>query len=411
VNVARLCREPVLAVGANNVGALQIRSPLDDLVTLPARNRSSRRRRPAPRILLAVLGLALAALVTLPGSGSSRGLGGRPAGSDRRGVAAPVTEPAAGSKRIYWGAWIGNQFTGVEPPWDMNAVTKFVRLTHKAPSVIHFASPFADCRSKRCIPYIFPVKAFSNVRNYGAIPFFSWSSIAQPIRGTAPRYALRTIIAGKHDAYIRAWAIAAKNWGHPFFLQFDWEMNGSWFPWSEGVNGNRAGEFVRAWRHVHRIFTSVGATNVTWVWCPNADPGGVFAPLYPLYPGNSYVDWTCLNVYNRNKPWLSFDALFQSSYSLVSRIAPTKPMVIGEIGSTERGGSKATWITDLLTQLPSSYPLIRGLVWFEKYDSGYDWPIETSKASARAFARGIASPLYATNVFDALPAGRIRPPS
>ena len=180
---------------------------------------------------------------------------------------------------------------------------------------------------------------------------------------------------------------------------------------SEGVAGNRPGEFVRAWRHVHDIFTKVGATNVTWVWCPNSDPGGVFSPLYPLYPGSAYVDWTCINVYNRAKPWLTFDTLFSSTYNLVSLIAPTKPIAIGEIGTTEQGGSKARWITDVLTKIPARYPLVRAFLWFEKYDSGYDWPIETSKASTRAFARGIASPVWASNLFDALPAGRIRPPS
>ena len=50
-------------------------------------------------------------------------------------------------------------------------------------------------------------------------------------------------------------------------------MNGNWFAWMEGVNGNQPGEYVAAWRHVHDIFTAVGATNVSWVWCPNVDPG------------------------------------------------------------------------------------------------------------------------------------------
>jgi hypothetical protein len=358
-----------------------------------------------------VLGLAFAFLLTMPSSGSSRSSGARPVRGDRRAVTA-AARPAAQPKRIYWGAWIGTQFTGVEAPWDMRAVTRFARLTGKGLSLIHFSSPFADCRRKRCVPYAFPTHAFNNVRSYGAIPLFSWGSVAQPvIKARGPKYALRTIIAGEHDAYIRAWATAAKRWGHPFFLQFDWEMNGSWFPWSEGVNGNRPGEFVRAWRHVHDIFTSVGATNATWVWCPNADPGGVFSPLYPLYPGSSYVDWTCLNAYNRDRPWLSADSLFHSSYDLVSRIAPTKPMMFGEVASAERGGSKAAWITDLLTQLPVRYPRVRALVWFEKYALGFGFPIETSKASALAFARGIKSSVYAPNVFDALPAGRIRPPS
>jgi hypothetical protein len=390
-----------------------MRPALGNLVTVLTTRGRPRQR--APLVLVTGLVLGLAFLLAMQSAGARArapgAAGARTIRADKSGVVAGAARAAAGSKRVYWGAWIGNQFTGVEAPWDMNAVAKFTRLTGKRLSLIHFSSPFADCRSRRCVPYIFPTQAFSRVRSYGAIPFFSWGSIAKPIRKTASRYALRTIVAGKHDAYIRAWAIGARNWGHPFFLQYDWEMNGSWYPWSEGVNGNRPGEFVRAWRHVHDIFTKVGATNVTWVWCPNADPGGVFSPLYPLYPGRSYVDWTCINVYNRNKPWLTFDTLFRSTYSLVSRIAPTKPIAIGEIGSTEKGGSKAGWITDVLTQLPVRYPLVRAFLWFEKYDSGYDWPIETSKSSTRAFARGIASPLYASNVFDALPAGRIRPPS
>ena len=80
------------------------------------------------------------------------------------------------------------------------------------------------------------------------------------------------MIAGRYDEYIREFAEEARAWGHPFFLRFNWEMNGDWFPWSEGVNGNPSGEYVAAWRHVHDIFAAVGATNVTWVWCPFVDP-------------------------------------------------------------------------------------------------------------------------------------------
>ncbi len=81
-------------------------------------------------------------------------------------------------------------------------------------------------------------------------------------------------------------------------MRFNWEMNGRWFPWSEGVNGNKSGEYVTAWRHVHDIFTAVGANKVTWVWCPNIDPNRIFLDLASQYPGDEYVDWTCLDGYN-----------------------------------------------------------------------------------------------------------------
>ncbi len=190
-------------------------------------------------------------------------------------------------------------------------------------------------------------------------------------------------------------------------------MNGAWFPWSEGVNGNQPGEFVAAWRHVHDIFTAVGATNATWVWCPNVDPTGKLQDLAPLYPGDDYVDWTGLDGYNwGTNPaspdrWRSFDQLFDSTYDqIVETIAPSKPLVIGEIGSTEYGGSKADWIGEALSRLPTNYPKLRGLLWFEKFDDGMDWPIETSSSATSAFASGIQNPSYLGNSFAGL--GRAR---
>ena len=173
-------------------------------------------------------------------------------------------------------------------------------------SLVNFSNPFANCFSSPCKPYNFPAGEFNTIHGRGAIPFFSWANDALPVSGDQSDYQLSDVIAGRHDSYITAWATAAKAWGHPFFLRFNWEMNGRWFPWSEGVNGNQTGEYVAAWRHVHDIFTRVGATNTTWVWCPNIDPGHAIQSLGELYPGDGYVDWTCLDGYNFNAPRTSF---------------------------------------------------------------------------------------------------------
>lgn len=345
--------------------------------------------------------VALCAAAAIAGAASS-GPAGRATAADR---------PAHSGRPLYWGAWIGPQFTGTEAPWDMRAVSAFQRLVNgKGLSLIALSSPFEDCYRRPCSPYVFPAAQFEKIRRYGAIPFFNWGSNAAPIQPNRSRYALGRIIAGTYDSYIRTWAEAAARWGHPFFLRFDWEMNGKWYPWGWGANGNGPRDFVLAWRHVHDIFRSAGATNATWVWCPNVDPGGVFGPLQALYPGSAYVDWTCLDVYNRATPWLSFDALFRSTYDVVETLAPTKPMVLGEVATTGRGGSKPDWISGLLTNLSDRYPNVRGVVWFEKYASGFDWPIETTSASKDAFARAISSPLYVRNEFTALPRGPVPPP-
>ena len=348
---------------------------------------------------------------------SGKRLARRQAGKRRRCVPAPsraATSQPGGP--IYWGAWIGSHLTGTESPWDMGAVAKFESMAGKPVSLINFSSPFADCSRQPCSYYRFPEAEMERIRSHGAIPFFSWGSQSTPARLDQPDFQLSDVIEGRHDAYIREWAEAARDWGKPFFLRFNWEMNGDWFAWVEGVNGNRPGEYVAAWRHVHDIFTAVGATNATWVWCPNVDPHGKLKDLAPLYPGDAYVDWTGLDGYNWGtnpsspKGWMSFNQLFRSTYDrIVGSIAPGKPLVVSEFGSSEHGGSKAAWIADALRAAATEYPLLRGLLWFEKYDDGMDWPLATSAAAASAFAAGISSPTFLGNGFGSAAGGRIAP--
>jgi mannan endo-1,4-beta-mannosidase len=333
-------------------------------------------------------------------------------------AAIPSGDPAAKSPgrspSLYWGAWIGSQLTGTEAPWDMRAVSKFRRLARKPLSIVHFASPFANCASSPCWFYDFPTATMRKLRQRGFIPFFSWASQSIPGSAIEPDFQLSDVIDGTYDAHIRSFATAVKNWGHPFFLRFNYEMNGDWFPWSERANGNAPGEYVAAWRHVHKIFTSAGATNATWVWCPNVDPDSMHQSLRPLYPGDAYVDWTCLDGYNpggTKESWRSFGQLYRSTYDrIIKRIAPTKPMIIGEVASSEHGGSKARWIRRMLRQIPTKFPKIRGLLWFENNAYNMDWPIETSRAAVRAFRRGIRRRAYAINAYAHIAISPIRPP-
>jgi len=337
----------------------------------------------------------------------------------------PVNEARNGPGTIYWGAQIGDHLTGTQAPWDINAIQAFEGMAGKRQSLIHFAAPFANCAATPCYRYPFPTTLMQRIRDRGAIPFFSWASQSIGQAGdpsVQPNFQLSDVIAGTHDAHIRAFAEEARAWGHPYFLRFNFEMNGTWFPWSEGVNGNRTGEFVAAWRHVHDIFRDVGATNTTWVWCPNVDPSSRWQDIRSLYPGDAYVDWTCLDGYNWGtnsggatvtspNGWQTFDELYSRSYRLITReIAPSKPMVIGEIGSSEYGGSKAAWTRDALARIPS-YSKIRALVWFETYADGMDWPIGTSASSVSAFAEGIGNPAYRPDASGDIGSGPVAPPA
>lgn len=324
----------------------------------------------------------------------------------------PIPPPVPPEAQVYWGAYIkGSTYGYDDPPWDWRSVDAFESHTQKATSIIHWGDPWIYHGTWQPFDY----NAFDTVRQHGRIPMINWNSWDPCCGGTQPAFSLGSIINGTYDSYIRQWATDARNWGHPFFLRFDDEMNGHWYPWSEQINGNQPGQFVAMWRHVHAIFTEVGATNVTWVWCPNSEFDGSL-PLESLYPGDSYVDWVGVDAYNWGtnpaKPdvWLPFSQVFAPIYTHLGTLAPSKPIMIAETASTEYGGSKAAWITDgLTTQLPQTFPRVKAFVWFNWNSDGEDWTIETSPAAQAAFSAGIALPYYAANTFATLPAGPIAP--
>ncbi len=329
------------------------------------------------------------------------------------GAAAKKRPPAS----LYWGAQIGEQMTGEAAPWDMSPVYRFEHIAGKGLSLIEFSSPFAECSDSGCTMTKFPVTPLENVRSYGAIPVFSWNSTASPPSVDQPDFNLGTLISGRYDSYIREFATKAKEWGHPFFLRFDWEMNGFWFPWSEGVNGNTPGQFKVAWRHVHDIFEEVGATNVTWVWCPNVDLYNSLIPLGDVYPGDRYVDWTALDGFNwgkrRGSPgWQAFNQVFHRTYRrIVKKVAPSKPMMLAEVASSDKGGSKPNWIKNMYIKVRHNYRKVRGVIWYDVDDRGTNWPIERSKKDKNAFHKAVSPGAYRPNEFGGIITSPIPPPA
>ncbi len=317
--------------------------------------------------------------------------------------------------RILWGAYIDGDAYGPardDPPWDMTSLSLFEQHAGKGVSIVHYGQFWR----RDGVLQPFYTNDHQRVRDHGAIPLVDWSPWDSSAGGSPqqPEFALARIIAGDFDAYIASWAAGARDWGHPLFLRFAHEMNGDWYPWSDRTNGNAPGDYVAAWRHVHDIFTAVGATNVTWVWSPNTIyPGSI--PLSEVYPGDAYVDWVAIDGYNwgtnpaRPESWRTFDQVFKPTYDALAVVAPDKPVMLAEIGSSEYGGSKATWIADALARIPA-LTRIGAVVWFDWDTDGMDWRIETSPTAQDAFAAGVASTAYAGNEFAALAAGKVQPP-
>ncbi|HXI94937.1 MAG TPA: glycosyl hydrolase [Candidatus Acidoferrum sp.] len=309
---------------------------------------------------------------------------------------------AAGSS-IYWGAYMNGNPTYTrlyggtwgDAPWDGNTWSRFQSHAGKKVSLVSMGvgAPW-DNQFSHFAPIL------SKVVAAGEIPVLSMNTKS---------VSLSKIASGAYDAYFRTWMQQAAAWGHPFFLIFDVEMNGTWEPYSPGRNGNTAAQYVAVWRRVHNLAGLAGATNVTWVWCPNVDPNHMFTPYSKLYPGGAYVNWTGLDGFNKGgTSWRSFSSIFDSSYKSLRQLAPTKPIMVSQIASEEKGGSKAAWITDLLTTQLPRYPQIKAFSWFNWYfnESGTwrNYEIESSASAQAAFKTGVASSYYrAGGGFGSLP--------
>jgi hypothetical protein len=302
------------------------------------------------------------------------------------GTVGALTRPDTAADLRRSGSVLFGVSTGVGPS-DLTRLDRFERAAGKRAGLVNVYQAFG--RTK------FDPAVLELISARGSLPMVTWEPW-NPTQGIEqPAFSLRRIRGGAFDAYVARWAAAAAAWGRPLVLRFAPEMNGDWNPWSTGVNGNRASEYVAAWRHVHSLFRRKGADNVAWVWSPNVVYRGS-SPLAGLYPGDRYVDWVGLDGYNwgRSRPgrqWQGFDGVFGESLRLVRRLT-RKPLMLSEVASSEVGGNKAAWIAEFFAGLRAN-PDVLAFVWFD-YDKETDWRIDSSVRSRRAFARGVAAPRY-----------------
>lgn len=281
-----------------------------------------------------------------------------------------------------------SHFFGVSTPsgpYNFAELEQFQSAAGRKPAVLMFSQNWAQGPVPR--------ELLDSITERQMLPMITWeprdsTSVAH---ANQPEYALSRILDGSWDAYIREWAAGIRDWGRPVALRFGQQMNGNWFPWAEGVNGNQPGQYAEAWKHTRRIFDQVQAANVIWVWSPNVSFTGS-TPLAELYPGDDYVDWVGIDGYNGGPDlpwggWVSPDQLFGATISEV-RILTAKPLLLTEVASTESGGDKAAWIGEFL-RMVAHHRDVMGFVWVQAAREA-DWRIDSTETAARSFATGVA---------------------
>ncbi len=274
-----------------------------------------------------------------------------------------------------------------EAPWWMGELDYVTRLIGKAPNNLLFFSNWGAG---------FPAEQVQTAWDRGMTPQVAWEPVV-PGADTQPQ--LGAIINGEFDAYIDEWAAAAAAHGQPIVLRFASEMNGFWYPWSEGVNGNETGEFAQAWRHIHDRFTLAGADNVVWLWSVNRS-NHLKTSIDNFWPGEEYVDWVGISGYWRgynNAPEPTFEAVFDNTLNEL-RALTNKPILLAEIGAgTNVDADRVQWLETVFEGLAAN-PDVIGFVYFNDKKSGGDWRIQFSQRMVDAFAAGVADSRYPSGV-------------
>jgi hypothetical protein len=166
------------------------------------------------------------------------------------------------------------------------------------------------------------------------------------------------IAAGWQDGYIERFARSLARFRGTVYLRYAHEMNGTWYPWSHDPKN-----YVRAWRHVVRVFRRVGAENVRFVWSVNPSlylpPKAWMRSLRAYWPGRRYISVVGATMINFGG---------EKNYT-VERFAPRlsalwrlyrKPLMITEANTEFR--NRLQWLRGLRRTL-EGMPFVRAIAW------------------------------------------------
>jgi len=223
------------------------------------------------------------------------------------------------------------------------------------------------------------LKAFlDTVHARGCVPYLTFDPKDFAGSDVASQYAyVAQIPQGTWDVKLKEVAGVLRAFGHPVLLRFAHEMNGNWYPYS-GVfygggsdadhNGVADGpqKYITAWRYVHALFAAEGATQIAWVYSPNAEsyPSASWNAPFAYYPGSAYVDLIAVDVYEHpDKSRQGLAALMAPVYNELGLFYEAhagdtayalRPFGLAEYGTARKNSTeKGDWYADAFQALAS----------------------------------------------------------
>jgi beta-mannanase len=247
--------------------------------------------------------------------------------------------------------------------------------------VIHFFQPFSfdGGNTQNMYP---SVDRINKVVHEGYVPMITLENHFVNANPGMKQPNLYSIIEGHFDWFFTEWAKQIRQVDSVVLLRILHEFNGNWYPWCIANNDRNPELFIKAFRHIHEIFNAQGVNNVKFIWCPNSmsTPQEKWNFIMDAYPGDEYVDYVGLDIYNGAgkglQVWRSFRKEGIANYFILTQRIPQKPLLVCETASRERnagetkaGQTKAEWIGQMASALTTDMSKIRLLTWFNEKET------------------------------------------
>ncbi len=285
----------------------------------------------------------------------------------------------------------------------LNFENAFKYGTDKKLGVVHFFQPFAfdGGNTQNSYPSI---EKINEIIQRGYIPMITLEDHFVNAKPNVKQPNLYSIVEGHFDPFFNKWAKQIKEVNGTVLLRILHEFNGDWYPWCIANNDKNPELLIKAYRHIYDIFKIQQVSNVKFIWCPNSTsfPQEKWNFIMDAYPGDEYVDYVGLDIYNgagKGIPlWRSFRKEGIENYFVLTQSLPKKALFVCEVASRERqqyeppsSQDKVEWIRQMSQALTSDMSKIRLLTWFSEKGS---FKINSSNNAQGAFLNYILKDNY-----------------